>query len=162
MMQIKFKSILYLVAGLLWMNFIQAQESVNSSGGTATGSGGSLTYSIGQLVYTTNADNIGSVAQGVQQPYEILISEINDFNLNLSVLLYPNPTADNIVLNIRDYSSEELSYGLYDHLGKLIFQRPISAVQTQISLNFLPAATYFIHVINEEKKSIQSFKIIKN
>jgi hypothetical protein len=40
------------------------------AGGEATGSGGSVSYSVGQVVYTTNTGINGSVAQGVQQPYE--------------------------------------------------------------------------------------------
>ncbi|MBV1889111.1 MAG: HYR domain-containing protein, partial [Proteobacteria bacterium] len=46
---------------------ISAQESINVSGGDATGTGGSSSYSVGQVFYTTNVGATGSVAQGVQQ-----------------------------------------------------------------------------------------------
>ena len=52
---------------------LQAQTSVNAIGGDATGSGGSVSYSVGQVVYTTNKGTNGSVVEGVQQPYEILV-----------------------------------------------------------------------------------------
>lgn len=49
---------------------INAQETVLSSGGNATG-GGSVSYSVGQIVYNAYpGTNDNSEAQGVQQPYE--------------------------------------------------------------------------------------------
>ena len=62
-----------LLAGLLWGSFAQAQESVNSTGGNATGSGGTVAYSVGQVVYTANTGSSGNVEQGVQHAYEILV-----------------------------------------------------------------------------------------
>ena len=50
---------------------IQAQKTIPSSGGNASGTGGKISYTVGQVVYTTNKGSNGSAAQGVQQPYEI-------------------------------------------------------------------------------------------
>lgn len=36
-----------------------------------------------------------------------------------------------------------------------------TAQQTQINMNSLPTATYFVNVVNQENKKVQSFKIIK-
>jgi hypothetical protein len=57
-------SVAFLLIGL---GGLSAQESVNGSGGDATGTGGTSSYSIGQVVYTTATGTNGSVAQGVQQ-----------------------------------------------------------------------------------------------
>ena len=57
----------------------KAQEAPNASGGNGSGSGGSASYSMGQIVYTTNKGTNGSVAQGIQQPFEIsVITAINE------------------------------------------------------------------------------------
>jgi hypothetical protein len=48
---------------------IQAQETVSTSGGNASGSGGSASYTIGQVAYTSNTSSAGTVSQGIQQPY---------------------------------------------------------------------------------------------
>ena len=69
----KTKPILLLATGLLWAGLAQAQESVNAYGGDAKGSGGTVAYSVGQIVYTTHTGATGSVAQGVQQAYEISV-----------------------------------------------------------------------------------------
>lgn len=51
----------------LGLTSLHAQESVNTTGGNASGSGGSASYSVGQVVYTSNTETSGSVAQGVLQ-----------------------------------------------------------------------------------------------
>jgi hypothetical protein len=154
--------ILLLTAGLLWGGFIQAQESTNASGGDVIGSGGSVAYSIGQVVYTTNTGSAGSVAQGVQHAFEIFTVGIKETELNISLTAYPNPTTENLTLQISDYNNEKLAFQLYDLQGKLLTSGPVTAQQTQINTASLPAATYFINVVNQENKKVQSFKIIKN
>src|SRR5688572_14704694 len=102
MLKNKSISIGLLLAGLLSGSFVQAQESVNSAGGDATGSGGTVAYSIGQVVYTTNTGTSGEVAQGVQHAYEIYTFGINQTELNISLTVFPNPTANNLTLVISD------------------------------------------------------------
>jgi hypothetical protein len=154
--------ILLLTAGLLWGGFIQAQESTNASGGDVIGSGGSVAYSIGQVVYTTNTGSAGSVAQGVQHAFEIFTVGIKETELNISLTAYPNPTTENLTLQISDYNNEKLAFQLYDLQGKLLTSGPVTAQQTQINTASLPAATYFINVVNQENKKVQSFKIKKS
>ena len=158
----KSRPILLLATGLLWAGLSQAQESANASGGDATGSGGTVAYSVGQVVYTTNTDASGTVSQGVQQAYEIFTVGIKETQLNISLLVFPNPTANNLTLQISDYNNEKLSYQLYDMQGKLLSNGQVTAQQTQINTSSLPPATYFINVVNHENKQVQSFKIIKN
>ncbi len=151
-----------LTAGLLWTSLAQAQESVNASGGDATGSGGTVAYSVGQIDYVTNTSTSGGENQGVQQPYEFFIVGTNDLLLDISITIYPNPTTNNLTLQVSDYNSEKLSYQLYDMQGKLLNHEQIVASQTKVNMDSFPPATYFVHLINLENKKVQSFKIIKN
>jgi len=132
-----------------------AQESSNASGGEASGSGGTVAYN-------TNIDASGTVSQGAQQTYEIFTVGIKETELNISLSVYPNPTADNLTLQISDYNNEKLSYQLFDMQGKLLNNGQVTAQQTQINTASFPPATYFINVVNQENKKVQSFKIIKN
>jgi hypothetical protein len=157
----KSRPILLLILGLLMVGFIQAQESANASGGDATGSGGTVAYSVGQIVYTTNFVTTGSVAQGVQHSFEIFTVGIKETELNISLTAFPNPTTENLTLQISDYKNEKLSYQLFDMQGKQLSNGQVTAQQTKINMNGLPSATYFINVVNQENKKFQSFKIIK-
>jgi hypothetical protein len=158
----KSRPLTLLLAGLLCGNLAQSQESTNSSGGDATGSGGSVAFSIGQVFYTKNTGSSGSIAQGVQYAYEIFTFGIKETELNISLYVFPNPTTDNLTLEISDYNNEKLSYQLLDALGKQLSHGQLSANKTHIYTNSLPKATYFVNVVNEEIKTVQSFKIIKN
>ncbi|MBK6984778.1 MAG: hypothetical protein IPH32_08475 [Bacteroidetes bacterium] len=71
------------LTAILFMSITQctvsAQETTDASGGNASGSGGSASYSIGQSAYNTYTGTNGSVAQGVQQPYEIsIVTEVKE------------------------------------------------------------------------------------
>ena len=156
------RSLAIFLAALLVAGFAQAQESTNSSGGNATSSDGTVAYSIGQLVYTTNTGSNGIVAQGVQHAYEIFTVGIKETELNISLSTFPNPITENLFLQISDYNNEKFSYQLYDMQGKQLSNGQIVAQQTQISMNGLPSASYFINVVNQKNKKVQSFKIIKN
>jgi hypothetical protein len=158
----KSRTILYLTAGLLWANFVQAQESANASGGDATGSGGTSAYSIGQLVYTTNTGSSGSLAQGVQHAYQIFPVGNVETTLNISLTAFPNPTMGNLILDISDLSNEKLVYQLYDLQGKQLINGQVKTTQTELNTSSLPPATYFINVLNQENKKVQTFQIIKN
>jgi hypothetical protein len=98
----------------------------------------------------------------VQHAYEIFTVGIMETALNISLTAFPNPTTNILNLQISDYNNEKLSYQLYDMGGKLLSNGKITAQQTQINTSSLPPATYFINVVNQENKKVQSFKIIKN
>lgn len=153
---------MFLIAVMLWAGLAQAQESANTSGGDASGSGGTVAYSIGQVIYTNNTGSSGSIAQGVQHAYEIFTVDFMEAELNISLTAFPNPSTDNLTLQISDYNNENLSYQLFDMQGKQLSNGQVTALQTQINMKSLPAATYFINVVNQKNKKFQSFKIIKN
>ncbi len=139
----------------------QAQESVNATSGNFSGNGGSVSYSIGQVVYETNSGPNGSVAQGVQQPYEIsTISGIDIPEIVLQLSAYPNPTTDFLNLLVGNYNYEKLALELFDVSGRLLFDQTIMEANTVIDMNRFPTATYYLNIIDNQK-TIKTFKIIK-
>jgi len=143
---------------------VQAQTShqvLSATGGDASGSGGTVAYSVGQIVYTTNTGNTGSVAQGVEQAYEISSVGIKETALNISLSVFPNPTSDFLTLKVADYNNEALSYHFLDEQGKLVMNEQITNQDTQVAMSSLARGAYFINVLQANKK-IQTFKIIKN
>jgi hypothetical protein len=154
---------LFFLAFLLSFS-VKAQTShqvLSSTGGDATGSGGSVAYSVGQIVYTTSTGTTGSLAQGVEQAYEISSVGIKETALNISLSVFPNPTSDYLTLKVEDYNNEALSYSLLDEQGKLVLNEQITNQDTQVAMSNLARGAYFINVLQENKK-IQTFKIIKN
>ena len=139
---------------------IQAQQAIITTGGNATGSGGSASFSSGQVNYTSVAGTTGAVSQGVQQAYEIFTLGLNEAAITILLSAYPNPTTDNLTLQIKDFSNEKLNYELYNMQGTLLETKKINDSQTQIDMTRWSAATYLIKIFSD-KKQVQSFKIIK-
>jgi len=158
--KLKLSAVLLLGLGLTGL---QAQTSVNATGGDASGSGGSASYSVGQVVYNANTGTNGSVAEGVQQPYEIsVVTGLEEAKgINLSVSAYPNPTTDYLQLKVESEKLKDLSYQLYDMQGKLLQSEKMTGSQTSIVMSNLVPSTYFVRVISGNQ-SIKEFKIIKN
>lgn len=140
---------------------VRAQEATVATGGNGSNTSGSLNYSIGQIVYSTNSGVTGSVSQGIQQPYEIFTLGTDNFpNISLQMVLYPNPTTSSVSLKIENLTFSTLEYQLFDLNGRQISNQKISKSETQIPLENLPSATYFLN-ISDRNKIIKSFKIIK-
>ena len=158
--RLKLSAVLLLGLGLTGL---QAQESISTTGGNASGSGGSASYSVGQMVYTTQTGTNGTLAQGVQQPFEIsVVTGIEEAKgINLSVSAYPNPTTDYLTLEVKDVELLNLHFQMYDMNGKLLQNEKITGNQTSIVMSNLVPATYFVKVI-QGNKEFKTFKIIKN
>ncbi len=142
----------------------KAQETVPATGGEASGSGGSASYTVGQMVYTTEVgtgDN--SIAQGVQQPFEIsVVSGIEEAKgINLSVSAYPNPVTNYLTIKVENYETANLQYQILDINGKLLQSVKATGQETKIETNKLAPAIYFVKVL-DNKKEIKIFKIIKS
>ncbi len=142
---------------------VNAQEVIPASGGNASGSGGAVSYSVGQVLYSTSTGTNGSVAEGVQQPYEISvvvgIEQAKDINLLCKA--YPNPTTDLLILEAEIASNDNFFFQLYDIMGKLLISKKLIDIRTTISMANLAPGTYFLKV-TDNQKVVKTFKIIKN
>ncbi|MCG2417658.1 T9SS type A sorting domain-containing protein [Aequorivita sp. F47161] len=139
-----------------------AQNNTTASGGNGTGSGGSVSYSVGQVDYIEAVGSGGTANQGVQQPFEIFILGNDEFeNINLSAIVYPNPTVNNVLLELTNMEYDELSYSLYDLSGRVLATNLLKNSQTTIVMEGLSAATYFL-AISKNNLLLKTFKIIKN
>ncbi len=158
--KVKLSAVLLLGLGLTGLH---AQEAIPASGGNASGSGGSSSYIVGQVVYITSTGSNGSVAQGIQQPFEIsVVIGIEEAKfITLQCVTYPNPATDFLILKVYNYENMSLSYKLYDINGKLLENKNVEGNETSIVMSNLIPATYFLKVI-QSNKEVKTFKIIKN
>lgn len=141
---------------------LHAQQAITTTGGEASGSGGTVSYTLGQVVYNTHNGTNGSVAEGVQQPYEIsAITGIEETGIGLEMSAYPNPVTEFIKLKVESEKFEKLKYQLYDINGKLLDSEIITGSETTINMGSFIPSTYFLRVVNNNQV-VKLFKIIKN
>jgi hypothetical protein len=141
---------------------VSAQQSANTTGKNVSQNNTTISYSIGEVYYNTTTTLSSVITQGIQQPYEIyLISGIgNEKDVQL-ITAFPNPTSSTIKIVIQDIKIDGLNYKLYDLLGKEILSGDITSNQTEVDLNNLMPAVYFIKVFRYNS-TIKYFKIIIN
>jgi hypothetical protein len=156
MKKVYFAALLLLFSG----GIVSAQETSLSAGGDASGSGGSISYSVGQVFYTEKGSS-ASMNEGVQQPYVVTVNIDKTEAYSFSLNVFPNPTQDQLNLEIKNWKNEALSVELLDVAGRSLYTQNIQNEQTLIPVQDFPAAVYFLRVSNEQK-TVKTFKIIKN
>ena len=153
--------VLFMVFGLTIS--LRAQNTVPASGGEASGNDGSVSYTVGQLLFSLHTGTNGSVAEGVQQPFEISvvvgIDQARGITLNYKA--YPNPAIDLLTLEVDKLDDKDLYYQLYDATGKILVSKKLVEIRTLIPMKELSPSTYFLK-ITDNKTSVKVFKIIKN
>lgn len=152
---------LFLIGACLALSQVNAQESVLSSGGNSSGSSGNVSYSVGQIFYKTVDGATAYLSQGVEQPFEIqTVLGQDNFNVNLELSVYPNPTTDVIYLKIKESNFESIQYQLFDINGRLIENNKVFENSTIIQMGKYPEAIYLLKVLDNNKE-VKTFKIIK-
>lgn len=141
---------------------LAAQQAVTASGGEASGSGGSASISTGQVVYTAISGSGGTATQGVQQPYEIFALGNDDVKgVSVKATVYPNPSVATVFLRIEMASFDNIRYELFDLNGRMLYDGKVSAIETPLSMERFPQATYLLKVYSGASE-LKSFKIVKN
>lgn len=145
------------------ISVLHAQATIPASGGNTTGGQGSVCYTVGQVLYNTISGTNGTVAQGVEQPYEIsVVTAIrNTEEIILEFVVYPNPARGFVKLAVRSKDYNDLRFHLYDLNGTLIQDKKVENEETEILIDSLSPSTYFLKVLSGNKE-LKTFKIIKN
>lgn len=159
----KKKSMLcFLFLSCLYFTVIQAQQAFPATGGNAKGSGGSASYTIGPIAYKFLEGVNGTVAQGVQQPYEIsaVTAIYNTESISLEINVYPNPIIESVRLIVKSTDYTSLQYRLYNINGILLQDKMIESEENEISMESLSPAVYFLKV-SKDNKEVKVFKIVK-
>jgi hypothetical protein len=151
-----------LIVFLVNLSTVRAQQSAVAVGGESSGAAGSVSFSVGQVFYTSAINNTGGVYRGVQQPFSIDVDlGIDRPEIDLSFLVYPNPTTNFLILKAPENLNNNLNYQLYELSGKAISSNRIVTNETIIDFTNLPSAVYFLQVL-EGNKTVKKIKIIKN
>jgi hypothetical protein len=154
-----------LVFSGLWvflaLSGLNAQEALSAAGGEASGSGGSASFSAGQLFYRIHSGAEGSVAEGVQQPYEISVITSIEEIIAFATSVFPNPVTDYLILRTEMDDGMSISFKLFDASGRLLDDRRITDHETMIYMGRYFPGTYFLK-ITDGSRDLKTFKIIKH
>ena len=140
-----------------------AQYSILTCGGKASGSGGSVENSIGLLFYKTQTGTNGSVSQGLQLPIEIyVISSLEDMKDDgFDISVFPNPANNFITVSFKNFIQKDMKLCIYDISGKILQEKNIENAETEIEISSFSNTIYILKIF-DNTKVMRTYKIIKN
>ena len=160
------KKLLHLIILLIMTTAnVFAQSAIVPVGGDAQGNGGSVSYTVGQMAVESTANSNGSisVAEGVQQPYEIMTVGVDDYpQIALNAVVYPNPTENiaQLQLNGFEIPAGRLRATLYDGNGKQLQSVTVTNDLTAFQIGQYATGTYYLEV-RDGKRVVKTFKVVR-
>ena len=142
--------------------FAMGQSGIVPVGGDAQSASGSVSYTVGQVVTQTATNSNGSisVAEGVQQPFEISVVGVDKHpDITLTAKLYPNPTLSTCNLQCELWQNLD-EVRIYDANGKYLFRKKIEGSLTEMDFSSYAPGTYFVNVYSD-KQTLKTFKVVK-
>ena len=160
-----FKQIIFITIFFCAILTASAQSGLVTTGGDIQGSNGSVSYTIGQVAVQSIEASAVSLTEGVQQPYEIQTIGVDNWPaITLDAAVYPNPTADKLILSmgngVETQCIASLRAALYNTNGQYIQSVDVAGAQTTINMSALSAGTYYLRV-TDGQQTLKTFKVVK-
>ena len=142
-----------------------SQSAIVPVGGDAQSNSGSVSYTVGQIAVQTSANSSGSIsiAEGVQQPYEIQTVGVDNYpQITLNAVVYPNPTENLAQLKLNGFKipSGGLSATLYDGNGKLLQKLTVTDELTDFQIGRYATGTYYLE-LRDDRQLLKTFKVVR-
>ena len=159
------KKLCSLIIILMSVTAVFAQYAIVPAGGDAQNANGSVSYTVGQVATQTSANSNGSisVAEGVQQPYEIQTVGVDNYpQISLNAVIYPNPTENiaQLQLNGFEIPANGLRAILYDGNGKQLQSVTITDDLTPFQIGQYATGTYYLE-LRDGKQVLKTFKVVR-
>ena len=143
-----------------------AQSAIVPLGGDTQSNSGSVSYTVGQIAVESAANSNGSVtiAEGVQQPYEIQTVGIDEYpQVALNAVVYPNPTENLAQLRLNGFEipADGLRAILYDGNGKQLQSLMVTDDLTAFQIGQYATGTYYLE-LRDGKRVLKTFKIVRS
>src|SRR6056297_2948763 len=140
-----------------------ARQVISTAGDYASTADVSISWTIGEPVTETFTSDNYILLQGFQQGDDYIITppEGNENGLqDIQFQIYPNPTEDLLIIELKDRPKERFTVKLFSISGKLILTRPIKPYSTlnYINLSSIQSGTYILKILDNNR--MRTFKLI--
>ncbi len=137
---------------------LSAQEIVSTQGNSYSMGNITVDYTIGELIIDTGTDGNYDITQGFHQT-NLQVLGLEDYDSHYEVTVYPVPLR--AILNIKTNKLKNVSFEIYDMLGKFIMKGRLSGESTPIQVSQLAIGSYFL-TLNSQNQTLKTFKLVKN
>ncbi len=144
----------FLAAPLALISQSMERQVIASTGGYAETSTLQVTSTVGQTIQATASSTYFIITQGFQQPESGLVG-VEEFEIEMSVDIYPNPTTEQLIIQILTPKVMRISARVLDMQGKemgISFTNVHFSAHTQQSLDVstLPTGQYLVSFFDEK------------
>jgi hypothetical protein len=165
------KNVFLFGLAILGFGFVSQAQSldrqvIGSAGGYEEQGGYSLSFTVGEPVVETAITGTLVLTQGFQQPDDVTVG-INDVvKINMDYFIFPNPTVNQLTVQLSADKIVEVSISLHDMLGRELtdLNRKVlvdGVTNQQYDLTNLAAANYMLILSDKDGNLLGQFKIQK-
>jgi hypothetical protein len=136
-------------------------QVIASSGDSYEANGIILSWTLGEPVTETFSAGNVTLTQGFHQGDITVTSTRTDEFTEMNINVYPNPAGEFVNIDVEGKPNEILTVELFSLSGEKVLIRKDFRTEKyqQLQLKDLPAGTYILKIINNEK--VKTYKIVK-
>ena len=166
------KIILFCLLSLIGLKLstLRCQIVLNSGGSSIANSNGFFEYNIGEVLSETIKSGDIILTQGLlQKSLEVKTLSIQPMSFEIRTDIYPNPTVDELNIDIITDAHVLIEFLMIDVLGKVVnnfeVKSPSGKLNQKINMTPLTAGNYIMNIIITKKDGNSNrsvYKIVKN
>lgn len=163
----KLASIIVLMLPLVVYSQSLSRQVVASGGAFESSSNMTLSYTVGEPVIETFSQSSLILTQGFQQTnLDPTVGIEEQEATNLKIIAYPNPTSNQVILELEASNEQEVSAQVFDFQGKMI-ESPVERQASQegrkfqIDLTGYAPGTYMLSLVNSQGERLYTTKVQK-
>ncbi len=135
------------------------KSSIDSGGEISQNGNTFMLYTIGEVVLNENTTTSLQISEGFINPDVLKYMDLDDYQLESDISVYPNPTVDIVIIDFNQTSQYEIE--IFDNNGRLIATQQTNSIKESIDFSNYPSAQYTLLVKNKTNKTIKTFRIVK-
>lgn len=136
-------------------------QVIATAGDFANGQGFTLAWTVGEVAVASFETPTVRLTEGFHQP-DVYITSIRD-ELNLGVLVYPNPARHSFTLQKGNWSPQSLhQLQIIDVMGKIVYEQSLQRDKTGEEIyifDSLSPGAYFIQILDKNGLRLVTAKI---
>jgi hypothetical protein len=139
--------------------YVLAQEVVSTTGETKSVAEYEVSWTLGEPVIATGSSGGYSLTQGFHQP-KLTVTSTEIFADDLNIEVYPNPTQEFVTIH-SDKRMKDANYALFSLSGEKLMEGKITNNITRLNIESRASGSYLLKLSGENKRPLQTFKIVK-
>jgi hypothetical protein len=135
-----------------------SKSVIGSAGKNTSNSTVKLSWTTGEPIIGVMTAGGNQLGNGYYPSMNLQVLNIEEFNLDVQVKVYPNPTSH--FINVSYPKKNDFAIDIRDINGKILYHNNITSDES-VDVSQFQQGVYIIRVLNKESNKSNSYKFIK-